>query len=130
MRYLVAPKEKDTSEGGFTFTNPGEPLVLPTFVCSSSCDCGCNRSFVGINSRKGTTIGEVQEVNETIEELARLNLTNFCRGLACASFSKEVLDKEMMVLQSIAATASLRPIGTRMTIRSDNHVSVFAVEGQ
>lgn len=56
-------------EDDFCFTVEGELVRFP-FDCAR-CGCGCKRSMVGIESRKGTTTMKVELVPTSEEGLAR-----------------------------------------------------------
>ena len=56
MKLLVACK--GSGRGDFFWTNEDE-IVMPGFVCCSGDSCGCNRSLVGVETRKATTTFKV-----------------------------------------------------------------------
>jgi hypothetical protein len=77
MRVLVATRETQGQRtDDFYWANDGE-LVLPPLVCDSPV-CGCDRSFVGIDSHKATTTAMVAErpdvTPQSLKELVRANL--------------------------------------------------------
>jgi hypothetical protein len=47
--------------GHFNWCNPRELVIFPSRVCDDP-KCGCDRSFIGIKSRRGTTRAFVDEV--------------------------------------------------------------------
>jgi hypothetical protein len=53
-----------------------EPVHTHGFVCDNACSCGCNRSFVGIDSAKSTTQAQVIEVTDRELENIKLRLHN------------------------------------------------------
>jgi hypothetical protein len=71
MRYLVGPDKPGDRSDDFTWTEPGEPLLANEGGCGSP-GCGCERSFIGVNSRRGTTTALVAEIGQTPEELLAL----------------------------------------------------------
>jgi len=100
MKYLVAPTKEQQGKGklDFCFTTPGEPLTIG-FVCRSHCTCGCDRAYTGIDSRKGTTVGVVAEIEETVSGMANRTARNFFgRRTAAARNEEEIL--EQMKLES------------------------------
>lgn len=62
MKVLEAPHDTDPRGNGFSFTTPGE-MVTRSSICDSGLDrrCGCERSWSGITSAKGTTIAVVAD---------------------------------------------------------------------
>jgi hypothetical protein len=62
MKVLEASHVSDPRSNGFSFTSPGE-LVLRPSICDSGLArrCGCERSWSGITSAKGTTIAVVAD---------------------------------------------------------------------
>lgn len=77
MKILISTKEtQGHRDNDFSWTNDGEMLTLLTFVCSKdlkSADgpCGCNRSFTGVDSKKGSTTASVSETDITEEAILR-----------------------------------------------------------
>jgi hypothetical protein len=65
MKVFVSTKKGMTSDD-FNWTDDGE-LLSPVHECNSD-DCGCVHSLVGVETRKGTTIFEVQEVEISEED--------------------------------------------------------------
>ena len=51
----------NSGNGNFNWCNPRELVVIPSMVCDKP-DCGCDRSFIGIKSRRGTTQAYVEDV--------------------------------------------------------------------
>jgi len=71
MKILIATKEKQTGKD-FCWTEGDEIVKFPTFECSNSCTCGCNRAWVGTQSSKSTTTAKVIESPLTINGLAKV----------------------------------------------------------
>jgi hypothetical protein len=66
MLVLTAPNTEDPRDDGFVCTIPGELVTRPGIICDAGrdgtgCETGCDRSWAGITSRKGTTIAVVAE---------------------------------------------------------------------
>ena len=68
MKILVAtPASSEPRSDDFNYALPGEPLTLSTLICSTSErreECGCGRSFSGVESQLSTTYGIVEDVDE------------------------------------------------------------------
>ena len=62
MLVLVAPASDDPRDGGFNYCVSGELLIRGP-ICHSGQDgsCGCERSWTGITSQKGSTLALVTE---------------------------------------------------------------------
>ncbi|MEU4405043.1 hypothetical protein AB0F88_10990 [Streptosporangium sp. NPDC023963] len=62
MRVLTATDAEDPRDGGFNRAIPGELLFRP-FVCSTGDHgaCGCERSWAGVGSEKGTTLAAITD---------------------------------------------------------------------
>jgi hypothetical protein len=91
MKYLVAPSKEQQGKGklDFCFTTPGEPLTIG-FICRSRCTCGCDRVFWGVNSQKGTTVGVVAQIKETVSGMANRKAT---ARTAAARNEEEILER-------------------------------------
>jgi hypothetical protein len=68
VKVLVAvadtPRPRD---GDFNFATPGEVLALSVLICRTPerrAECGCDRSFAGVDSSKATTYARVAELGE------------------------------------------------------------------
>lgn len=60
----------------FNWCEPYEPVALDGFVCCSAVTCGCNRSFIGQKTRRGTTLAIVSEITEPEQTQATKALTS------------------------------------------------------
>ena len=83
LRYLVAPYDNQKGKGrlDFCYAPTGEPVVIG-FKCDSGTptdDCGCRRSFLGVSSRKGTTIAVVALVNFSPKQIAQKDADGFSK---------------------------------------------------
>lgn len=67
MKVLIATKQGfDENKKDFFWTNENELVIFPTstYECCNRISCGCNRSFNGIETRRGTTIAKVTDIPE------------------------------------------------------------------
>jgi hypothetical protein len=71
MKILVATKEKQVLRDDFCWTNEGEIVRLPLVECSKP-DCGCDRSWVGVESSKSTTTAKVIQSKFNFEALSQV----------------------------------------------------------
>jgi hypothetical protein len=67
MKILTATAQGADREDDFCNAIEGE-IVVPAMVCDSP-NCGCDRSFSGLNSHTATTTLMVREVDLTIDDL-------------------------------------------------------------
>ena len=68
MRVLCCTSKTQGDEpNDFCWTSADELATLG-FVCCNADDCGCNRSFIGVNTRKATTSAIVAEFDGTWSE--------------------------------------------------------------
>lgn len=69
MLVLTAPDRDDPRDGGFNHALAGELLYRP-YICDSGHNgtCGCERSWAGIASRKGTTLAQIRDLQMTRNE--------------------------------------------------------------
>lgn len=61
----VAPLHDEP--GDFRFTDDGELVMVGLVTCDRG--CGCERSFSGLNSKKGTTVAVVAQRDLTRDDL-------------------------------------------------------------
>lgn len=59
MKVLYSAKGESVVD--FCFTDDGEAVKLPSHVCASKA-CGCGSGFVGMDSRRSTTLAVVRDV--------------------------------------------------------------------
>jgi hypothetical protein len=73
MKVLRAIGETVTAKD-FNWCDPDEVVNVDGFVCCSASSCGCDRSFVGVLTRKGTTLAVVAEIdsNEMYERCKKV----------------------------------------------------------
>jgi len=68
MKILVSYGDHGRCGAHFNWTNFLEPVILSAFQCDNK-NCGCDRAFSGISSRKATTRAVVVEVPVALQEL-------------------------------------------------------------
>lgn len=70
MKILLAcgpiGRYSDKRRQHFNWCLPSEVVNVDGFVCCSAESCGCNRSFIGVFTRKGATQACVAEVEDTV----------------------------------------------------------------
>ena len=71
MKVLVATGKQGKNDGDFCWTNDGEIVKFPVLECSNP-RCGCDRSWVGIDSSKSTTTAKVVSLKMNVEKLGSL----------------------------------------------------------
>lgn len=64
MKVLVAPAGPGSEPDDFCFTVPGELVTIPV-ECEADEGCGCGRSWVGLFTRKATTVAVVTDPDMT-----------------------------------------------------------------
>ena len=124
MKILVS---RDAVQGDryddFQFTADGEPLSFPVVVCEGvdldgeahAQRCGCERSFTGVESAKGTTLAVVEDRAED-DVRARLEA-----GALLASWSEVSDDAAELFweeLTNIAEDLEATPVGTRVRVKN------------
>lgn len=87
MKALVATtRTQGQRPGDFSFTVPGELVYLANPCARDQEDpdggCGCGRSFVGLNTARGTTTAEVRELDYSADDY----LTAIRSGLEAAGW--------------------------------------------
>lgn len=120
MKVLVA--EIDNREDGFSWTNPGELVLVKGFVCASGerGRCGCERSFVGVDTRKATTAARVVDMDISQEEL-EYAVANSEEKAFPGCFSKEQgLKHAKELVVEIREFAEAMPVGH--VFRRERHV--------
>lgn len=65
-KMLVAYGSRGRYGSQWNWCDGDEPVGVDGFVCDGACSCGCGRSFVGILSRKATTLAAVVEVSQDV----------------------------------------------------------------
>lgn len=110
MRYLIASAGDRPDD--FDHAQRGEPVVFGTLCCNNP-ECGCDRAFIGVNSRKGTTVAEVAEVDDTVESLAAKDVRGLGVNQNNPNFKLRVADAAE-VIRAIADEAAKRPLGARV----------------
>lgn len=90
MKVLVATRRtQGRTEGDFSWTVEGELVRWPLMECASGAACGCERSFDGLASHRGTTTVRVAD-------LETLDLPALIRALAddLVASGVPILDQE------------------------------------
>ncbi len=100
MKVLTAATGDRVSD--FAFTIPGELVAIPP-GCSAGPDCGCDRAFEGVVSRKATTVVVVADLETTFEALVGA----FRDGLGLDH------DEAVMATAEAIGTAAGHPVGAR-----------------
>lgn len=113
MLVLAAPHTDDPRDDGFVHTLPGELLHRP-FVCNSGHEgtCGCERSWIGITSRKATTLAEVIEM-----DIDPATYTGLIAGVLADDWDRADAEEETGFLADIAADFDT---GTLLTLTLDH----------
>ena len=117
MKILIATKEKQTASNDFCWTEGDEIVKFPTFECSNSYKCGCNRSWVGTISSKSTTTAKVIESPITINGLAKIIYNSmvkegWVRKDTTDITKKDILKQCRIDAKEISQIANRRKIGT------------------
>lgn len=75
---LVLAAATDPRDDGFSHTIPGELVVRPPIVCDAgrAAACGCERSWAGMTTRKGTTLAHVVDRDLTPDTYIQLVTTH------------------------------------------------------
>jgi hypothetical protein len=112
MHVLVSPVEPPASESGdFRWTDPGE-LVIPGTPCDNP-ECGCDRAFTGLSTRKGTTVAVVADRVTTEEVLhAAVRESTVRAGWS----DEEIHEWWAAVLDATLACAREHPVGARVRV--------------
>jgi len=70
MKILLAcgsvGRYSDKQRQHFNWCLPSEVVNIDGFVCCSAESCGCNRTFIGVFTRRGATQACVVEVEDTV----------------------------------------------------------------
>ena len=102
------------SERDFNFTVEGE-LVMQGSECCNGDSCGCNRSVVGVKSRKGTTTFQVSERPElNVTSLAKI----YREALLAAGFESTTKADTMQMAKLAASVAKTFNTGDVLTIKN------------
>lgn len=124
MRVLTSPPSPvDERADDFDFTEQDELLVFAMFVCEGvdleghvhAQACGCERSFSGLDSAKGATVGIVSDLPEA-EVRQRLKHSHLA-----ASWSEVDEDTEAelwRVLEEIANSLAGAPLGAPVRVKN------------
>jgi hypothetical protein len=111
MKVFVSTKEtQGQRRSDFSFTNDEELVRFPAIVCAADRGdpdgrCGCGRSFIGLDTRKGTTTAKVAEMRLTRGRLAEL----LAESTEAAGFGKRDC---RVAAATLAAVAKLFNVGT------------------
>lgn len=106
MKVLTAPAAgQPLPDEGFAFTIPGELLCRPP-VCDSGREgnCGCERSWSGVSSQKGTTVAVVTEQRITADEYTDVIGGHLGDAWACSS---DAAEDEARMLADVASDFDL-----------------------
>jgi hypothetical protein len=126
LKVLVA--SAGSGAGDYAWTDEGEVVIFNPMVCdSTSGRCGCDRAFVGLRSRKSTTVAKVASRDFTDAEIDEL-VAGFVDddGFLTAADVREMFDIAVEVASGYPdSTASLRAqavndaMGTEWEIRAE-----------
>ena len=114
VRYLAAPHSVGPDDDDFTFTVPGELVIVPVDPCENR-QCGCARSFRGLGSDLASTTATVTVTDLSMDAITTLAVDAHTR-------TGEAHIPEPVLRQAVAATADLAapwPAGT--VVRCPDH---------
>lgn len=130
MKILVTAK--GARKNDFCWTIEGELVLLPSFVCASETTCGCGRAFVGVTTRRGTTVAEVARARTSARVLANKDCKGFFGprwGTMLPSEKRVHLRAALERVTKLAAMIKDYPVGTcvRMAHVNGGGVEIKAV---
>ena len=103
MKILLSYGDHGKCGVHFNWTNFLEPVILPAFQCDSKKNCGCDRSFTGISSRKATTRAVVAETpvvrQQLIDACVRSNDAAYPGIPSLSAWSRESAEKLIKLVQ-------------------------------
>lgn len=109
MKTLVGIDRQGQGRRDFTYTTPGEPVTFG-MVCCNAATCGCDRSFVGVFSRKATTHAVVADVE--VDDMAVR-----AASLKAWPGSEEIADGTVQQIKDLADAVAAYPVGMVFTVR-------------
>lgn len=123
MLVLAAPNTDDPRDDGFVRTIPGELVTRPGIVCDAGRDhtgCGCERSWSGITSRKGTTLAVVADRTDLTHDEYTAIVTAYYRDVW--DWTQQDAHREAVMLADLADHYGA---GAHITIATDDGQHVF-----
>lgn len=114
-------KRDSGAKRDFHWTGEGEILTFTVGgPCCSAASCGCGRSFSGLTSAKGTTIGFVAEIEESElrKQLAEGKLISGWLAL-----DTEIDEMILGELQQISSTLERYPAGHPVRVKNTKRFS-------
>jgi hypothetical protein len=133
VKVLVAAVESACPrEDDFNFATPGEVLALSVLICRTPerrTECGCDRSFAGVDSSKATTYARVAELGSA--DAAAL-AASFPASRRVAGWPGLPLARRAAILwQEVEAlSARIAPLaaGSEVRVRSEQHAFELVCE--
>ena len=126
MHLLISPVAPLADQpDDFRWTNDGEVVMIGLMTCDSG--CGCERSFTGLDSHKGTTVAVVADRDVTEEELLQM-AADYCRR---AGWDEEFIGDYQDAMRVSLEIAADLPVGQEVRIGRDadaSNVVVYAEE--
>jgi hypothetical protein len=107
IKALISPAEQGNDGDRFTWTDAGE-LVTPENFCPCV-DLDCHRAFIGVDTRRGTTVAVVAELPLTVEQV-----TEAIVGSITASWGEDLREHAEEVAADVLERASRFGPGTRV----------------
>ncbi len=113
------PRETD-----FCFAEDGEIVVLNASLVCDNPACGCDRTAMGVKSRKGTTTLRVSDLEVTDDDITAL-LQDYNDKTWAGRLGMDVMRKWWTAATLIAENA---PTGALLRVHADGEDWVVAIE--
>jgi hypothetical protein len=126
MKVFVATKEKQGQrQSDFFWTNEGELVTFGVVCGSGKCDdidggCGCQRSMIGLKTRKGTTtVKVVSKRTFTQDDLVQSLLISHCNAYRSKQDDPETIEYAKAQAAELSRLANGFKIGDVIEIRGE-----------
>jgi hypothetical protein len=123
MKILVATKDSQGQRASdFSFTNAGE-LVCRSIICGGGDEdnldggCGCQRSMVGLVTRKGTTTVKVVSRKMTRADLVNSLVASYARAYRLGLIDADMVQAQEQEADELIRIANRFKIGDVLEIR-------------